>query len=117
MAKTQTPPDRYTPNWLDQLDGRTGIAQVMRERYTELATDLGGLPNLSYQQRSLITRSLWLEYWLTQQEQQLATGGDFDAGKWTQACNALSGLYSKLGLYRVAQEISLKEFIKKGEQS
>lgn len=117
MAKTQTPPDRYSPNWLDQLDGRTGVAVVMRERYQELANDLGGMANLSYQQRSLITRSLWLEYWLTQQEQHLATGGDFDAGKWTQGVNALSGLYAKLGLHRVAQDISFKDFIKKGEQS
>jgi len=112
MAKTQTPPEQYSSDWLDKLDGRTGIAQAMRERYQNLSDDLGGLSSLSYQQRSLITRSLWLEYWLAQQEKLLATGGDFDAGKWTQGVNALSGLYAKLGLHKQVKEVNIGSFLK-----
>ena len=117
MSKAKSPPDKFANGWIGQLDARTALAQEIRRRYKALAGDLGGLGALSYQQRSLLERSLWLEYFLQQQEQELATGGNFDAGKWTQACNALSGLYSKLGIERKAKEVpNLSDFIKKGEQ-
>ena len=114
MAKVQTPPERFTHGWLDQMDGRTGIAQAMRERYKLLTDDLGGLDRLSYAERSLAERGLWLEYWLADQERLLATGGEFDVGKWTQACNSLQGIYSKLGLQRQAKNVpDLSEYLAK----
>jgi len=113
MNKLQAPPERYTNAWLAKLDGRTGIAQVMRERYADLTDDLGGADRLSYAQRSLAERALWLEYWLAQQEQTLATGGEFDVGKWTQAANSLQGIFSKLGLERKARDVpNLQDYIK-----
>ena len=105
MSRLPTPPERYCTNWLSKLDGRTGIAQVMRERFVALTNDLGGADRLSYPQRSLAERALWLEYWLAQQEQTLATGGDFDVGKWVQAANSLQGIFSKLGLERQARDV------------
>lgn len=96
-------PETYHPNWLDQLDGRTATAQEMRRRYELLTNDLGGADRLSYQQRSLCTRALWLEAWLEIQERQLAEGQDFDAGKWTQGSNALLGLFRALGFEKVAK--------------
>ena len=117
MSKATNPPDKFANGWISQLDGRTGIAQELRQRYKSLVNDLGGHRNLSYQQRSLVERSLWLEYFLQQQEQVLATGGDFDSGRWTQAVNSLQGIYAKLGLERKAKEVpNLSDFIKKGEQ-
>lgn len=114
MAKVQTPPERFAQGWLDQLDGRTGIAQVMRDRYRLLTDDLGGVDRLSYAERSLAERGLWLEYWLADQERLLATGGEFDVGKWTQACNSLQGIYSKLGLQRQARDVpDLGEYLAK----
>ena len=106
MTKQQTPPDHYAPGWLTELDGRTAIAQDMRERYQTLTSDLGGADRLSYGQRSLCERALWLEYWLRQQEQALAAGSDFDAGKWVQGANSLQGLLAKLGLQRQAHDVT-----------
>ena len=105
MPKPQTPPERFAPNWLDTLDGRTGIAQEMRQRYQTITGDLGGDDRLSYAQRSLVSRALWLEYWLQQQERTLATGGEFDVGKWVQAANSLQGILSKLGLERQSKDV------------
>ena len=94
------------------LDGRTAVAQVMRERYDVFTADLGGVDRLSYAQRSLVERALWLEYWLAQQEQNLATGADFDVGKWTQAANSLQGILTKLGLERKAKDVpNLHDYI------
>lgn len=105
MGKLNTPPTDYKNGWISDLDGRTGIAQLMRSRFDALTGDLGGSDSLSYQQLSLIERALWLEYWLAEQERQLATGNEFEVGKWVQATNSLQGLYSKLGLMRVPKEV------------
>lgn len=113
MTKQQTPPAKFTTGWLSQLDGRTGVAQVMRERYNAFTDDLGGAETLSYGQRSLVERALWLEYWLAQQEQNLATGADFDVGKWTQAANSLQGILTKLGLERRSKDVpNLQDYLK-----
>ncbi len=112
MAAKQIP-EKYTPGYLDDLDGRLAVAQVMRERYRAFTDDLGGADRLSYAQRSLVERALWLEYWLAEQEQSLARGTDFDVGKWVQAANSLQGILTKLGLDRQAKDIpNLSDFIK-----
>lgn len=112
MSKLQTPPRKYSKTWLTDLDGRTEVARQMRERFKAFTNDLGGAERLSYAQRSLIERALWLEFWLASQERELASGGDFDVGKWVQAANSLQGIMSKLGLERVAREVpSLREYI------
>ncbi|WP_142494757.1 hypothetical protein [Thalassovita litoralis] len=56
-----------------------------------MTDDLGGVDRLSYSQRSLVERALWIEHWIAQQERELAEGriGAFDAGRWTQATNSL----------------------------
>jgi len=109
---TQAPPRNFNTGWLSELDGRTAIAQEMRERFRAFTDDLGGAETLSYAKRSLVERALWLEFWLAQQEQALAGGSDFDVGKWTQAANALQGILSKLGLDRQAKDVpSLNEYL------
>lgn len=114
MNRIAAPPDKFTKGWLESLDGRTAVAQVMRERWQHFTRDLGGVDRLSYAQRSLVERALWLEYWLQTQEQELATGGDFDVGRWTQAANALQGILAKLGLERQARDVpNLAEYLAK----
>ena len=112
MSKLPEPPETYARGWLDQLDGRTGIAQAMRARWDAFTSDLGGAHMLSYMQLSLVERALWLEYWLAQQESQLAAGEAFEVGKWVQAANSLQGILSKLGLHRAVKDIpDLSEYI------
>lgn len=114
--KLQTPPESFEQGWINKLDGRTEIAQSMRAKYVAFTDDLGGAGKLSYPQRSLVERALWLEYWLASQERILAEGGSFDVGKWTQACNSLQGILAKLGLQRVAKDVpDLAEYLSKRE--
>jgi hypothetical protein len=64
MAKKKsTVPEKFEQGFLETLDGRTEIAQAMRERFRAITNDLGGADRLSYVQRSLVERALWLEYW------------------------------------------------------
>jgi hypothetical protein len=112
MPKIQSMPEKFQNGWLSELDSRTSIAREMQERYQALTDDLGGVTALSYQQRSLVERSLWLEYWLVTQEKELAQqDGCFDVARWVQAANSLQGIYSKLGLSRVTREKSLNDII------
>ena len=104
-SKLSKIPQSYKAGWLNRMDARIALVRELRDRFDLIADDLGGPEILSYAQRSLIERAVWLEYWCSVQERELAAGGDFDAGKWTQACNALSGLYAKLGLQRVAKDV------------
>lgn len=115
--KTNDIPDKYKNGWMSDLDARTSTARDMRERYSLLTNDLGGEANLSYQQRSLIERALWIEFYLAKQERELATGADFDSGRYTQSVNTLQGLYAKLGLARIKTEKSLADYLRKKESS
>jgi len=103
----KTPPKKFNTGWRADLDKRTALAQVMRERYLEFTDDLGGRDNLGYAKRSLVERVLWLEYWLADQERALAQGQEFDVGRWTQAVNALQGILSKLGLERRDKDFTM----------
>jgi hypothetical protein len=112
MTKLQDIPERFTTGYLDKLDGRTAIAADMRARWQELTDDLGGADRLSYAQRSLVERALWLEHFIATQERVLADGGDADTGRMTQATNSLLGLYRTLGLERRARDVtSLSDYI------
>lgn len=106
-------PATFQRGFMQSLDGRTAIAQELRQRHKTLTDDLGGVEQLSYQQKALVERALWLEFHLQQEEQKLANGQEFDSGKWTQSCNALQGIFSKLGLERVAKTIpALQQYVK-----
>lgn len=116
--KPQNVPNKFAQGWLQELDSRTAIAREMRQRYSEVCADLGGVDSLSYMQRSLVERALWLEYWLANQERELAEGKDFDVSRWIQAANGLQGIYSRLGLERKAKEApTLGEYLAKREAS
>jgi len=107
---------KFANGWLDSLDGRLGLARELRLRFETLTNDLGGSDSLSYAQRSLCERALWLEYWLATQEKDLANGGEFDVGKWVQAANSLQGIFAKLGLRRVAKNVpDLQDWLRQRE--
>lgn len=116
MAKKQDTLSKYTPDWLEKLDGRTNLAKVVTERLHSLMQDLGGVDSLSYQQRSLAKRAIWLEAIIEQQEAALSRGEEIDQGKLTQAVNSLIGLLKTLGLERKSKDVpSLADFIKSKE--
>lgn len=106
--------EKYSAGYLDRLDGRTLVAQDMQSRWQVLTDDLGGEASLSYAKRSLCERALWLEHWLAETEKALAKGdyADFDAARWTQACNSLLGIFNRLGLERQVRDVtSLSQYL------
>lgn len=106
-------PRKYKRGWLHALDRRSGIYLALTARLQELMQDLGGEDNLSYQQRSLCKRAIWIEARLMAIEEEVAAGGaDDHAGKYGYLTNSLIGLYRQLGLERQVKNIgSLKDYI------
>ena len=112
MAKQSEIPDRYAHDWLEKLDGRTRMAQAARQRLEVLQDDLGGHSALSYQERSLCRRAVFLEMLLEQRESALAEGREIDEGSHTQSINALMGVWKALGLKRRARDVpSVSDYI------
>lgn len=111
-------PQQFEPGFISNLDQRTGIAQLMADRYRELTNDLGGADRLSYSQKLLAEKALWIQHYMAQQETMLATGQlkDFDAGKYSAMLNSLQGVLAKLGLQRVAKQApGIGELIKRSQ--
>lgn len=96
MATKQNPA-RLTNGYLDSLDGRLSVAQSMRDRFRAFTDDLGGIDALTYPQRGMVERAVWLEYCLAQQEQCLARGHSVDMDSYTQGVNAYRELITGLG--------------------
>ena len=117
MTKQQDIPATWSPDWLEKLDGRTTLARVVNERVQCLATDLGGMDALSYQQRSLCKRIVWIEAVIEKQEAALARGEDVDQGRMTQAVNSLVGLLKAVGLERRAKPVqTLNQYLAQHKQ-
>ena len=66
---------------------------------------------LSYQERSLCKRAIHLERLIEKRELTLALNGAVDEPGYFNAINALSGLYTKLGLKRRVKQLSLKDYL------
>jgi len=114
-----TLPSEFKPRFLDTLDGRTQAARNLRQRLAELSSDLGGEDHLSYAQRSLCRRVIWLESWLETQEAKAAEGEDINIGQQVQAMNSLLGILRTLGLERRARDVTpdLQTYLRQREAS
>jgi len=90
-----TIPNRFEPPFWESADGRCAVIKELRRRYAELIADTGAD---SFQKRLLCQRAIFLAVQIETMEITAAEDGTFEAGVYTQAVNALSGLLSKLGL-------------------
>lgn len=108
MSETQTKcsdiPARFSENWISSMDGRTSIARAVSDRLATLQADLGGPDAMSYQQRSLAKRAIWIEAIIEQREVALSRGEEIDHGAHVQAINTLIGLWRALGFERRAKD-------------
>lgn len=92
----------FKPKFWDELDGRTGIAQTIRERYELLKADAGAT---STQRDILCQRAVFMCVCLETMECEALATGKFDAGVHTQMSNALLGLLKALGLDRRVKKV------------
>ena|SRR6266576_3732540 len=114
--KPQSIGESYTPGFLTKLDQRTELCRMLRERFDSIASDLGGVDQLSRIKSSLLERFLWLEAVLGKIETTLGLLEDPKTasallGTWIQACNSLMGIAKVLGVERQAHMMDVKTYV------
>lgn len=97
-------PAKFDPDFIEKLSKRYTLTRIVRERLEALEAHVGG-GDLSYIQRSLMKRLIWLELITELHEQRFVNGEAVDIGALTQLNNALKGLYKALGLKPQARPI------------
>lgn len=108
--------ERYERNFLTRLDGRGKVARELQARMSAMMTDLGGEDNLSYSQKSLVERGVYLEALIQGREQALAVGEPVNLSHHIYTVNALIGIYKTLGLRRISKDGgSLHELLKRSD--
>jgi hypothetical protein len=103
-------PAKFDPDFIERLSKRYSLARIVQARRDALEAHCGG--ELSYIQRSLVKRTVWLELLTESYEQRVASGQEVDVGALTQLNNTLKGLYKDLGLKPTARPVeSLHEYM------
>ena len=73
---------QFKPGWLGDLDRRTALYRSLSARLNQLYADLGGIDNLTVQQRILCERAIFIELQLRDMETAaLDRGVAIDLGK------------------------------------
>jgi hypothetical protein len=99
-------PTKFDPNFVENMDMRFALSHIVQSRIEALESHRGGADCLSYVERSLIRRCVWLELITETFEQRFAEGHETDIGALTQLNNTLKGLYKDLGLKPVTRTVN-----------
>lgn len=88
-------PQRFEPLFWNEVDGRLSLKKKVRRRYEQIKRESG---STSIQRDLLCQRAAFLSITIETLECTATETGQFDAGVYVQASNALMGLLQKLGL-------------------
>jgi len=109
---------KWSDDFLNHIDARSSLGYVLRQRLQALEdfVSVGEPEMLTYPQRSLIRRAIWLEARLELDESKIATGAPISAGSHACLLNALTNLYRTLGIEPKTKQVkSLKDYIAEQE--
>lgn len=97
-------PTRFDPDFAERLSKRYSLTRIVQERREALEAHWGG-SDLSYVQRALVKRVVWLELITETYEQRVANGEQIDVGALTQLNNTLKGYYKEIGIRPTARPL------------
>lgn len=111
LAEATTLPNRFTPKFWEEQDGRVALVREIRRRVELLRQHTNAD---SYQKELLCERAIFLACQLETMEIDATTKGELDMGAWVQGCNALNGILKALGLEKakLAEITDLKAYLK-----
>src|SRR5262245_38152128 len=90
---------------LANVDQRTAIARRYRDVAGTLIADQGGADRLSEARLQMVRRLAGLCVLAEDIESKIATGGSVDLTAYSQLCNTMSRIATRLGLNRVPKEV------------
>jgi hypothetical protein len=99
---------------LDELDGRTSAARLVRELIASIENDLGGADALTEGQRQLVQRAAVLGAMIEDSETRWIGGAEFDAAAYLAQINAQRRVLATIGLERRARNVtpSIGEYLR-----
>ena len=112
-TKTKTLPD-WSHDFLHLVNGKSSLGYALRQRHQALQDYVsGGDPDkLTYPQRSLIRRALWLEARIECDEEGFALGEPLAPGSHTTLLNSLVSIYKLIGIEpKIRQTQSLQDYL------
>jgi len=110
-------PRKYTDDFLTTIDKRSSLSTLLRRRLGQLLDDMGGEENLSYAQRSLARRAIFLEALIQQSEEKAANGVEIEPTQHASLINSLIALYGRIGIERKVKDVvDLTEYIEANKQ-
>lgn len=100
-VKTKALPD-WSHDFLNRIDGSSSLGYALRQRHQAMQEHVsGGDPDrLTYPQRSLIRRALWLELRIESDEEGFLIGDPLSPGSHATLLNSLVSIWRLLGLER-----------------
>lgn len=104
----------WSDDFLSHIDARSRLGYVLKQRLAALEdyVSVGEPERLTYPQRSLIRRALWLEARLELDEARIGGGDPISAGAHACLLNALTNLFRTLGVEPKQKQVkSLREYI------
>ncbi|MBW8042458.1 MAG: hypothetical protein FVQ85_21020 [Planctomycetes bacterium] len=109
-------PHKFVPGFIEQIDKRTVIYDLLNTSYCEVVGDMGGAEGMSHVKQSLAERYVFMEFWLRTLENKILSNPKKTValvGRWVQAMNTFMGLSKTLGLERRAMPVvSLQSYVK-----
>jgi hypothetical protein len=113
--KAQQPlPERFVSQSLSQVDRRFAVVRQLKAQLKELIEYTGAD---TPQKCSLCEQAVWMQHRLAQMRAKAIETGEADDGIMTQMSNALSGIWTKLGINKVkVQEMKLAELLQDEEE-
>jgi hypothetical protein len=92
---------------LDGIDWRTGIARRYTDLVAAVCADQGGADRMSEAKLQLARRFAALSVQAEQMETQLANGAVIDIAEYSQLTSTLVRVISRLGIERMARDMTL----------
>lgn len=106
-------PAQYERMFAWNLDRRCKVVRDVAADLYELWQDLGGVENLSTQQRWLAERVVYLRRRCLTYEAAVLEGAEppMDAGTYSNHANVLQGYLRALGLMRQAKQANVRDYL------
>jgi hypothetical protein len=92
--------------FLEGTDGRSAAARRFRDVLAEIASDLGGIENLSEAQRQLARRCALLSVECEKMEARAVAGEPIDLDLFGQLVDRLGRALQRIGLRRVPRDVT-----------
>jgi hypothetical protein len=92
--------------WLDGGDKRGPVARRFRDLVGLVTADLGGVDELSENQRQIVRRIASLSVWCESQEARMADGEEIDIDKFQRTSNSLRRLCETIGLRHASKNVT-----------